>query len=191
VHQFGLASNPWQILSSAGTFLSVISGLGVFIAPMTGIMLADYIVVRRRKVKIEDLYNGTPSSIYWFHNGFHWRAILAFVLGAWPFCPGFIITLVHPSSTSNWVKLFNISFLVGLSIGFISFLVICVISPPPHKDEGLDYLDDERFCKSVRGDDIAPIGQNGIVDEEKSSTEVPPTPTDKDIAGSTVRVSEL
>ena len=29
----GLASNPWQILSSAAIFLNVISGLGVFIAP--------------------------------------------------------------------------------------------------------------------------------------------------------------
>jgi NCS1 family nucleobase:cation symporter-1 len=163
--QFGLASNPWQIVSSAATFLNVISGLGVFIAPMTGIMLADYLVIRRCKVKVEDLYNGTPSSIYWYHNGFHWRAIVAFILGAWPFCPGFIITLVHPGSTSNWVKLFNISFLVGLSIGFLSFLAICTASPPPYEDQGLNYLDDERFCKSVRGD---------IVQEKENHVATPP-----------------
>lgn len=42
----GLASNPWQIVNSAATFLSVISFLGVFNAPLTGIMLADYHVVR-------------------------------------------------------------------------------------------------------------------------------------------------
>jgi len=151
---FGLASNPWQILSSAGTFLAVISGLGVFIAPMTGIMLCDYLVIRKRHLSIPDLYTGNPSSIYWFHNGFHWRAMVAFLLGAWPMCPGFIMTLVGGHEDSGWVKLFNISFLVGLGIGFFSFLVICLISPPPHRYEGDTFLDDERFTKSVRGDII-------------------------------------
>lgn len=36
--QLGLASNPWQILASAAIFLNVVSGLGVFIAPMTGLV---------------------------------------------------------------------------------------------------------------------------------------------------------
>lgn len=107
---------------------------------MTGIMLADYLVVRRRKLKIEDLYLGGPASIYWYNGGFHWRAGLAFVMGAWPFCPGFIMSLIDSTTSNNWTKLFNISFLVGISIGFISFLAICSISPPPGKDEGLDYL---------------------------------------------------
>jgi NCS1 family nucleobase:cation symporter-1 len=63
-------SNPWQIVSSATTFLNVVSGLGIFIAPMTGIMLSDYLVVRKRKLKIEDLYIGDERSIYWFYKGF-------------------------------------------------------------------------------------------------------------------------
>ncbi|WVQ67214.1 uncharacterized protein L199_005409 [Kwoniella botswanensis] len=168
----GIASNPWQILASAATFLSVISGLGVFIAPMTGIMLADYIVLRRCHVKIEDLYNGSPSSIYWFKNGFHWRAIVAFIMGAWPFCPGFIMILIDPTATNAWVKLFNISFLVGLAIGFFVYLGICLVSPIPHQKEGLNYLDDERFCKNVSGEPSTPA-----VDENESEDK------DRDIKG--------
>lgn len=149
---FGLASNPWQILASAATFLNVISGLGMFVAPMTGIMLCDYLVIRRRRISIPDLYTGDPSARYWYHNGFHWRAIMAFVLGAWPFCPGFIMTLVNggTSTDNGWIKLFNISFLLGLALGFVLFLAICTVSPPPHRLEGDDFLDDARFCKSVQ-----------------------------------------
>jgi len=167
----GLASNPWQILASAETFLNVVSFLGIFNAPMTGIMLADYLVVRRCRVKIEDLYNGTPSSIYWYWKGLHWRAVVAFVIGVWPFWPGFFMSLFNPSVSNGWVKLFNISFLVGLGLGFVAFLVICAISPPPHYKEGLPYLDDERFCKSVTGEPLP----HQVEDVDKAKDQVTTT----------------
>ena len=81
----GLASNPWQYLSNASTFLTVLSGFGVFrtcsfawdttaeetlicviVAPFTGVMLADYLVVRRCVIKLEDCYVGNSTSLYWY-----------------------------------------------------------------------------------------------------------------------------
>ena len=103
-------------------------------------MLADYHVIRRRRVKVEDLYNGSPSSIYWYHSGFHWRAGLAFVLACWPFVPGFLMVLINPLTVNNWTKLFNICFLCGVALGFITFIAICLISPPPFVDQGQDFL---------------------------------------------------
>jgi NCS1 family nucleobase:cation symporter-1 len=79
-------------------------------------MLADYLVMRKRVLKIESLYIGSSQSIYWYHSGFHWRTILAWILGTWPAFPGFIMTLRDPLSTNNWVKLFKMAFLVGSSI---------------------------------------------------------------------------
>ena len=139
---------------------------------MTGIYLCDYIVIRRCRLKIEDLYRGDPTSIYWFNNGFHWRAITAFFLAAWPFWPGFVITLLGTNPDSNWVKLFNISFICGVSMGFLVYFVITLISPVPHAREGLNYLDDERFCKSVGGNVES---YNKKRDEE----EQPTTPTEE------------
>jgi hypothetical protein len=49
-----------------------------------GVMLADYHVIRRAKLKLDDLYTGNSSSIYWFHRGVNWRAIVAFFAGVWP-----------------------------------------------------------------------------------------------------------
>jgi len=130
-------------------------------------MLADYLVVRKRTLKIEHLYIGDSRSIYWYTSGIHWRAVLAWVLGTWPTFPGFVMTLRNPLTTSNWANLFKISFLVGsstklifvsqtslsplctgVSISFVSFLVICTISPPPYLGEGLNYLvsDDSVLC---------------------------------------------
>ena len=80
----GIATQPWQLLATAAKFLQVLSGFGVFLAPVTGILLADYHLVRKRTLKINDLYVGDKSSIYWFNGGFNWRAFTAFFLSVWP-----------------------------------------------------------------------------------------------------------
>lgn len=47
-------------------------------------MLADYHIVRKAKLKVNELYIGDSSSIYWFRQGFNWRAFAAFTIGMWP-----------------------------------------------------------------------------------------------------------
>lgn len=47
-------------------------------------MLADYHVLRKHKLKLNDLYLGNSSSIYWFYKGVNWRAVVAFFSGVWP-----------------------------------------------------------------------------------------------------------
>lgn len=145
----GLAVNPWQLTAAAATFIGVISGFGIFIAPMTGIMLCDYLVVRRRRLVIPDLYIGDSSSIYWYHRGFHWRAIVAFMCGFVPLFPGFVMNLQGNHVGSGAVKLFQITFLVGLAIGFAVYFLICLITPPPHHRDGENFLDDTKYAKSV------------------------------------------
>ena len=38
----------------------------VTVAPFTGVMLADYLVVRRCVIKLEDCYVGNSTSLYWY-----------------------------------------------------------------------------------------------------------------------------
>ena len=168
----GLATNPWQILSSASTFLNVISGLGIFFAPATGILFSDYLLVRQRRVKIEDLYRGGDSSIYWYTNGFNWRAIATFILGSAPFWPGFIMSLINPKSTSAWVKLFTICYPVGLTIGLIVYTSICFAFPPRSRKEGETLLDDKRFFRSVRGVDPINLAETENSKDIKDNTQV-------------------
>lgn len=66
--------NPWRLVNTATIFLSVLSSYGVFLAPMTGMMTAHYVLVTKSKMKIEDLYRGDKSSIYWYYGGINWRA---------------------------------------------------------------------------------------------------------------------
>ena len=175
----GLATNPWQILSSASTFLNVISGLGIFFAPATGILVGDYLVVRRRRVKVEDLYRGGPSSIYWYSRGFNWRTLVAFGLGCAPFWPGFIMSLIDPLSKSNWVKLFTICFPVGLAIGFTGYVAISLAFPPDGLDQGETTLDDRRFLRSVRGWMPGDSDTGDVIDKDKHTGQVLTNPVNE------------
>ncbi|KAB5584951.1 permease for cytosine/purines, uracil, thiamine, allantoin-domain-containing protein [Coniochaeta sp. 2T2.1] len=89
---------PWKILSSAQTFLAFMGGYAVFLAPISGIMAADYWLVKKSHYDLPALYN--PHGRYRFKGGCNWRAAVAFIVpGAqnlytfdWLF--GFVVSIV-------------------------------------------------------------------------------------------------
>lgn len=141
----GIAVQPWQLLSTAEKFLSVLSGFGVFMAPATGIMLADYHIVRKHKLKLGDLYTGDSSSIYWFASGVNWRAFVAFSVGMWPLIPGLVATVNSYSGGqwTGWIRLYNLTFLIGLAMSFVVFWMLSYIFPPFGLGQESLFADDE------------------------------------------------
>lgn len=69
--------NPWRMVDTATIFITVMSSYGVFLAPMTGMMVASYYIVHRQKLDVDDLFRGDPSSKYWYTKGLNWRAPIA------------------------------------------------------------------------------------------------------------------
>lgn len=129
----GIAIQPWQLVATASKFLSVVSGFGVVMAPLTGVMLADYHIVRRHKLKLQDLYTGNSSSIYWYYHGFNWRGPVAFLMGCWPLLPGMdaSVNQLTTPSLQGWLKLYNLTFIVGIAMSFTWMVILCYFFPPP------------------------------------------------------------
>lgn len=53
-------------------------------------MLADYWILRKRRLDLTALY-GKEGSVYWYTRGFNWRAVFAFTLALVPNLPGFAL----------------------------------------------------------------------------------------------------
>jgi NCS1 family nucleobase:cation symporter-1 len=70
----GILIQPWRMLTQAVTFLTVLSAFGVFWAPMTGIMIADFWIVRRQKLIMPDLYREGGICKYLF-------SVVSYLLG--------------------------------------------------------------------------------------------------------------
>jgi len=62
---------PWKVLSSGAVFISCITGMGIFMGCLVGIMTADYYIIRRGNYFIEDLYTSDPTARYWYWHGFN------------------------------------------------------------------------------------------------------------------------
>jgi NCS1 family nucleobase:cation symporter-1 len=56
--------------------------LGALLAPLYGIIIADYYNVRKQKLNLQDLYSSNPDGAYWFVRGWNRRAIVAFAISA-------------------------------------------------------------------------------------------------------------
>ncbi|KAF8063953.1 NCS1 nucleoside transporter family [Lyophyllum atratum] len=129
----GICINPWRILNTANSFISAISGYAVFLGPLTGIMVADYHVLRRRRVKLSHFFIPNESSDYWFWHGVNWRAPVAWLLGVWWSMPGFAASITPASVKvqTNWVHIYYLSWPLAFCISGISWLTLNKLWPPP------------------------------------------------------------
>jgi NCS1 family nucleobase:cation symporter-1 len=73
-----------------------------------GVMLADYYVVRKRRLVVEELYATGEGSRHWYQGGFNPAALIAVAV------PG-VITML-------WFL--PVSWLVGLPAGFLLYLLL-------------------------------------------------------------------
>ncbi|KAI8285660.1 ncs1 nucleoside transporter family protein [Colletotrichum sp. SAR 10_98] len=127
---FSVIVNPWRLVNTATTFLTVLSSYSVFLAPMTGLMISSYLVVNKRKIDVDDLYRGDPGSIYWFSYGCNWRAPVAWLVGVLPCMPGFVAAVdtsvtVSPVAT----ELYYMSYVYGLVSSGLVYAVLHRVFP--------------------------------------------------------------
>ncbi|HVO88432.1 MAG TPA: NCS1 family transporter [Casimicrobiaceae bacterium] len=93
----GTLSMPWLILDNLFSFLF---SYGSFLSTIGGIMIADYYLLRRRRLNVPDLYD--PGGQFRFMRGVNpagmltWLigGALAFYSGAWAFVVGFLVGFV-------------------------------------------------------------------------------------------------
>lgn len=91
---------PWKLTSDANSYIFVwLTGYGAFLAPILGIMLCDYFLIRNQNLVLEDLYSADKNSSYYFTNGVNYKAMLAFAVGVLANLPGFLHAVgLWPSS---------------------------------------------------------------------------------------------
>ncbi|KAH9835075.1 ncs1 nucleoside transporter family protein [Teratosphaeria destructans] len=163
----GFAVNPWQYLSNASVFLTVISGFGIFLAPFTGVMLTEYLIVRKCRLVLADLYKGDKSSLYWYTYGFNWRAFASWALGTAVLMPGYVMSLIDEAAYNGWVKLFHLNFLAGVPLTMSLHWLICRVAPPPGLGLGTTSHDDDDDMTSERCEGGEDDGVEAVREEVK------------------------
>jgi NCS1 family nucleobase:cation symporter-1 len=76
-----LLFQPWYLLGEAATlFFFFIGTYGGILGPLAAIFIADYYMVKQRRLDVVALFQGEKGR-YWYSNGFNSKAIIAWIAG--------------------------------------------------------------------------------------------------------------
>jgi NCS1 family nucleobase:cation symporter-1 len=120
----GIAIFPWKLLQSAGTYIFAwLVGYSALLGPIAGIMIADYYIVRRQKLALNDLFR--HGGIYDGSNGWNLRGLTALAIGVLPNLPGFAhsVSLVR-SVPPIFDTLFTAAWFVGFFLSGIVYILL-------------------------------------------------------------------
>ena len=60
-----------------------VNTLGAILAPVFGIMITDYYIIKKQKIDVDDLFSDSKSGKYHYNNGFNGKGMLAWVLSGY------------------------------------------------------------------------------------------------------------
>jgi NCS1 family nucleobase:cation symporter-1 len=168
---------PWKILSSASTFLAFMGGYAVFLAPIAGILAADYWLVHKQNIDVPALYN--PDGRYRYWNGINWIALLTLLVSVCPNLPGlgYSIGMRSDGTSSAHISkgaqnLYTFDWLFGFSTSIVLYTVLSLIFPQKqtlldHTIFGTESEYAEHSVSDIESDGIKTMnGEKGGFDEK-------------------------
>jgi NCS1 family nucleobase:cation symporter-1 len=76
----GIAMMPWKLLADPNAYIfKWLVGYSALLGPIAGVMIADYFMVRKARLEVDDLYR--RGGVYEFTNGINRRAVGALAAG--------------------------------------------------------------------------------------------------------------
>jgi nucleobase:cation symporter-1, NCS1 family len=94
----GILIRPWQLLADpSGYIYTWLLGYSGGLGSIAGVLVVDYWVVRRRELRLEDLY--LSDGVY---RGWNWRAIAATALGCALAWSGLVVPVLKPLYDYAW-----------------------------------------------------------------------------------------
>jgi NCS1 family nucleobase:cation symporter-1 len=119
----GLAMQPWKLLASPDAYIfGWLEGYGGLMGPIAGIMVCDYIFIRRTKLDLYSLYH--RDGIYHYAKGINPRAIVALVVGVAVALIGVFVPAMRFLYDYSWFVGFFLSGLVYAGLMRMSAVAI-------------------------------------------------------------------
>lgn len=97
-----LAMEPWKMLATYGSYIFTWLGTyGAMLGAFDGIAIADYWLVRRKRLDLAQLY--TPGGIYSYAKGINLRAVGALLVGWVVTLVGLAVPALHFLWSGGWI----------------------------------------------------------------------------------------
>jgi NCS1 family nucleobase:cation symporter-1 len=94
----GIAIQPWRLLADASGYIYTwLLGYSGGLGSLAGVLIADYWLLRRRELQLEDLYLSDGA-----YRGWNWRAIAATAIGCALAWGGLVAPALRPLYDYAW-----------------------------------------------------------------------------------------
>jgi NCS1 family nucleobase:cation symporter-1 len=111
----GVMMMPWKLMGDYGSYIyGWLVGYSGLLGPIAGTMIADYFIVRKRELNVDDLYR--RQGVYEYANGVNWRAVLSLALG--------IIVALLGTVVPSLRWLYDYAWFVGFAISGGAYVVL-------------------------------------------------------------------
>jgi len=116
----GIAIQPWRLLSDPSGYIFLwLVGYSGGLGSIAGVLIADYWVVRKKRLALEDLY--LSDGAYRYASGWNWKAVAATLLGCALAWGGLVVPLLKP--------LYDYAWFVGFLVAFMAHVLLMGKSP--------------------------------------------------------------
>ena len=116
---------PWNLYSNPEVIHYTLETLGAFIGPLFGVLIADFYLVRKQKIVVDDLFTMSKTANYWYKNGYNPAAVVATIVGAIlamaPVLLGGIVFGMAGASQYSWF--------IGCGVAFVFYYVLATHGP--------------------------------------------------------------
>lgn len=105
---------PWRFMSGGGAILTFLNLIGALLGPVAGVMIADYFIVNKQTIDVEDLYfdEGQDSK----YRGVNTQAYIATIVGLVLSIIGQFIPALKVLSDIAWLS--------GFATAFITYVLL-------------------------------------------------------------------
>ncbi len=104
----GIVIMPWKLMSDYGSYVfGWLVGYSGLLGPIAGIMIADYFVVRKSVLRVDDLYR--RGGAYEYSGGINWQAVFSLFAGIAVALVGLVVDALHPLYSYAWFVGFAVS----------------------------------------------------------------------------------
>jgi nucleobase:cation symporter-1, NCS1 family len=133
----GIVMMPWKLLETAGDYIFTwLIGYSGLMGAIAGILICDYWLMRRQKLKLAEMYD--TRGRYAYRGGFNPRAIIALLVAIAPCVPGFLnaATGGRIPAPQPLITVYTYSWFVTFAIGFALYGLLMIGHPNlPAKQE--------------------------------------------------------
>jgi NCS1 family nucleobase:cation symporter-1 len=115
----GIVMQPWRLLESGERYLGWLTTLSGGMGTVAGVLIADYWIVRKSNLRLEDLY--LQKGAYTYRSGWNPRAVAATAIGCFLAWGGLLIPSLAPLVDYGWF--------VGAFASALSYLALEKLVP--------------------------------------------------------------